>query len=302
MSDENRPGEYPSGSGDGSNAPGRGAEDGYPTQEIPTSTGDSGGQGYPQGQPPQGYGQSGYGQQPPPGYGQQPQSGYGQQPPQGYGQQGYGYDEPPKKSNTPIIVTIIAIVVALIIGGIVWALVRNPSEAEPITTPSTPASEMPSEDPTPEPPADPTPEPPADPTPEPPADPTEPAETPSQANDPSTQPSEAEPPVVEEPPLMPKRVADFESLTEPETGFAYYSKQEYTDTVTAFWSAFQTLEDTVSFMDAPEEIGDWTCELDDALNMATCVTEVYGGVVELDGYEDSAQLAAFGDEFLGLWK
>jgi len=105
MSDENRPGEYPSGTGDGPNTPGGGAEDGYPTQEIPASTGDSGGQGYPQGPPPQGYGQQppqGYGQQPPQGYGQpgDGQPGYGQQPPQGYGQPGYG-QQPPQGYGQP---------------------------------------------------------------------------------------------------------------------------------------------------------------------------------------------------------
>jgi len=105
----------------------------------------SSGQDYGQ----QGYGQQGYGQQ---GYGQQGygQPGYGQPGgqqggQQGYGQQGYeqpsgGYGQPPsmqghnpqqswgpqtgggsgKKSRTPIIVTAIAVVVALLAGGGIW--------------------------------------------------------------------------------------------------------------------------------------------------------------------------------------
>ena len=111
-------------------------QQGYGHQGGQPGDGQQGGQpGYGQpgyGQP--GYGQQGYGQQ---GYGQQGygQQGYGQP---GYGQQGYGYqpqyvqqgpagqgypDQPtppassPKRGRTAVIVTAIAVVVALLAGG-----------------------------------------------------------------------------------------------------------------------------------------------------------------------------------------
>ncbi|WP_196073155.1 hypothetical protein [Nakamurella alba] len=92
------------------------------------------------GQPQQGAG--GYGQQGPSGYGQQGAGGYGQQPGQGYGQpqQGYGQGapgagfggpapEPPKKSRTPIIVTAVAVVVALLAGFGVWFFAIRDTQA-----------------------------------------------------------------------------------------------------------------------------------------------------------------------------
>ena len=106
---------------------------GYPpTQPYPTSGQPSSGQpsyGQPAyGQPDYGqpsYGQPAYGQQP--GYGQQPPysaSDYGQQPPMygqpEYGQPGFPPPPPQKKSKAlPIVLTSIAIVLVLCVGGVV---------------------------------------------------------------------------------------------------------------------------------------------------------------------------------------
>ncbi len=316
MSDENRPGEYPSRSGDGTNPSGGGAEDGYPTQEIPMSTGDSSGQGYPQGQPPQGYGQQpppgygqqpppgygqqpppGYGQQPPPGYGQQPpqgygQPGYGQQPPQGYGQQGVGYEESPKKSNTAIIVTIIAVVLALIIGGIVWAVVMNPSDPAPVATSSSePASEVssqvPSEDPS--------------------EEATEPAVTPSSNDDPVTQPTEpletnGQEPPASGPPVMPTIVGEYSAFGDPEREFSLYQTSDTSEAIVVIYADFLDVDDYVGQLSNPEEFGDWTCGVEDDTDTSMCVSAAYDGIVSLTGSGDGTDLVAFGDEFLSLWK
>ncbi len=337
MSDDQRPGEYPSGSSNDPDTPGSSAEDGYPTQEIPTGTGDSSGQGYPQDTPQQGYGpprSEGYGQQPPQryeqqGYGQQPQAGYGQQPPQSYGQGGYwqqpppntgqqgygqqpppgyghqgygqqpppGYGEPSKKSKTPII---IAIVVALILGGIVWTLFMNPSEPEPIAPPATsPAAEAPTEEPE---------EPTAAPTDDPLTDPTEPEEpAPTVDDDPITQPTEPpetngqEPPASDVPP-MPSTVGEYTSLGEPEAEFGLYSNADTTESIAAIFIAVNALDMYVEEMEEPTTFGAWTCGVEPESGTSLCVAEAYDGVITLTGTSDTADFVAFGDEFLSAWK
>lgn len=312
MSDEQRPGEYPSASGAGSNTPGSSAEDGYPTQEIPTSTGDSSGQGYPQGQPQQGYGQQpppGYGQQfpqgqPQQGYGQQPQQGYGQQgygqqPPPGYGQQGGGYDEPPKKSNTLIIVAIIAVVVALILAGVVWAVLAGRSaDVTPVTPPGSTAPAQtpePSDDPVEEPSEEPS----DDPT-------TEPAVTPTTKDGPITNPTEGpetngQTPVEGLPPVLPSTVGDYMADLEPTSELAGWFKSDGSS-FSATWTDLLPKQAFVAQMEDPEDIGVWVCApLDDAL-MSQCITDAYDGILLLVGTKSPAETAAFGDEVLALWK
>ncbi len=340
MSDDQRPGEYPSGTGEGPESQGTGADDGYPTQEIPTSTGNSAGQGYPQDgprqgqgygqqppqhsgqQPPQGYGQQspqnygqqGYGQQPPPGYGQQ---GYGQQPPPGYGQQGHGpqgyapqgqqpppghapqnvgYADPPKKSKTPAIVAIVAIVVALILGGTVWALLRNPSEPETIVPPQpAPVSESPSEEPTEEPTTEPTPE------------PTDEEIAPAPDDDPITQPTE--PPEddgqatpASDLPTMPSTIGEYSSLGEPEPEFGLYTRDDLESSIVVIFADFLGIDEYIAQLSDPEELGAWTCSVDSDLDTTMCVAEAYDGILTLTGSQSASDLAAFGDEFLDAWK
>jgi hypothetical protein len=100
----------------------------------------------PQG-PPAGYGpppgQAPPGQQPP--YGQQP--GYGQQPPgygpgQGYGQPGSGFQPPPKKSNTGLIVGIVVLVLVLAGGGLAAFLLSSGDDELATTDTEATASEL----------------------------------------------------------------------------------------------------------------------------------------------------------------
>lgn len=108
--------------------PGGWGPQGNPTQPFPQ-----------QGQPP------GYGQQPPGGYGAPP-SGYGQQPPGGgYGAPPPGFGgpggfqggPPPKSSNAPVIVGVVAAV--LILGGAVGAFLLLGGDDDPVAV-STPTA------------------------------------------------------------------------------------------------------------------------------------------------------------------
>ena len=100
-----------------------------PTQPYPSS-----------GQPSYGpeYAPPGYGQQPPPGYGQaypgQEQPGYGQQPPPGYGQSGFPPPTPPKKKSKvlPIVLTSVAIVLVLCVGGVVALYMIGKNEVDKV--------------------------------------------------------------------------------------------------------------------------------------------------------------------------
>ncbi|MGO1383763.1 MAG: hypothetical protein ACTHWA_03635 [Arachnia sp.] len=300
MSDDQRPGQYPSGSGGAQNTPGREAQDGFPTQRIPTSTGDSGSQGYPQGQPGQGYGQ-----QPPPGYGH---PGGGQQPPPGYGQQSYG--QPPKKSRTPIIAAIIAIIVALIIAGVVWALVSNPSETAPVITPSSepasePATEEPSETPSDGPTEDPTTE---DLTTEDPTtEPSEPSETPTLDDGQITRPTEppatnGDQPQTTVAPVMPSEVGGYTSLGDPEPEFALYSSEDLTNSVVALHFVLASVDDFAADLADITEVGDWTCGVESGTDEVTCLMEAYSGVLSITGTIEGDALVEWGDEFVTLWK
>lgn len=154
------PQNQPSGWGQSNQNYGQG-QGGYP-QGQPSASPTYGQQGgYPQSQPSadssQGqYGQQSYGQQP---YGQQQYGSgqqqygagqqYGQQQPYGqsqqpYGQQGqgssqpqgFGGGEPPKKSNTPLLIGVGVLALALV-AGLVWFLTRPDEQAGPTSNPST---------------------------------------------------------------------------------------------------------------------------------------------------------------------
>ncbi|MGV8846529.1 hypothetical protein [Tessaracoccus sp.] len=285
------------------------AEDGYPTQAIPPHSNPSQGppqQGHPgmpsgpsqQGYPPQGprgypqpgqsgpaQGRPGYPQQGQPGnpqgYGPPPQGDqYGQgQPPQGYGQQyPHGYDQgqsayasPPRKSQTGMIVAIIAIIVALILAAVAWFVLGSREQQVVPTISSQPtAVQSPDVEPT----------------------PTEAITT--TPEDPGTAGGETPPP-------MPEQVGDYAAEGEPEPEITIYTNKDEV-TIVAIHVGIGGITDYVQGLTEPTEIGSWTCgvEPDSELNM--CLVEAYGGVLSLTGQADAEALAAFGDEFLTTWK
>ncbi|MFJ6214825.1 hypothetical protein ACIQGZ_16045 [Streptomyces sp. NPDC092296] len=111
--------------------------DRQPPAEPPTTTYRPGPPSAPAGPPPAptqtpgyGYPQPGPYAGPPPGYGY-PQQSYGGPPP------GYGYPppaepeagEPPRRSRTPLVVTVVVLVAAMLGGGLVWQLVGRPDDS-----------------------------------------------------------------------------------------------------------------------------------------------------------------------------
>ncbi len=299
----------------------RDAEQGYPTQPIPQQQGypqpGQPQQGYPQpGQPQQGYPQQGQPQQgypqqgQPQGWGQPPQGqGYGQQgqygqgqPQQGWDQQnqpGYGQGEPPKKSKTGMIVAIIAIVVALILAGVVWAVMAGRSkEATPPIAPPI-ATVTPTDEAT----VDPTDEPTEDATVEPTDDATV---TPPTADDPVTQPTE--PPVSDDPapadgpPLMPAQVGDYTAQRTEDAELTVYANKDMAGIVAIYTDTVKRIESAASGLDDLTEIGAWTCGADPNSDVYMCLMEAYDGVVSVAGETDKDTIVAFGNEFAPLWK
>lgn len=340
MSDEPRSGVSPTGSsnvpgGDGHPAqggasPSQGAagDQDYPTQPLAQQS------GYPpQGQPPQGQGYGGYGQghpgQPPQGQpGQYPQGQPGQYPqgqpgqyPQGqqqgwnqqyqhpHGQPGWdqqqgwdgGQGEPPKKkSNTGMIVAIIAIVVALILGGVVWFVLSGRSnDATPSTAPATPDEQVTQ-------PAEPTTEPaePSEPTTEP-AEPSEPAAEPEDPGEPITRPTEpdevnGESQPAGSTPVMPGTVGDYSSLGGPEPDFTMYMSKDMSTAIIAVHLESVGVDDYVSQLPDPRQVGNWTCGQE--TDATICVADAHGGIVAITGQTTVDEVAAWGDEFTALWK
>lgn len=262
---QGQPGQYPQGQPGGQYPPGQ------PGPYAPAQPGQ-----YPPGQ------QQGY-QQP---YGQQ---GWDQQP---YGQQGWGgQGEPPKKSNTGMIVAIVAIVVAVILIGVTWLVLSGRSDdATPSVAPSTTAAETtePSE--------------PVEPTPE----PEEPSTDPMEPSEPNTQPTEPDETNGQEPPagdlpVMPSQVGEFETVLDPEPEFAAWTGPGAM-TYTATWTDLLGKDQFASQLENPEEFGDWLCGSLAGAEMSQCVAEAYDGTVLLVGNGSAADMAAFGDEFLAAWK
>lgn len=244
-----------------------------------------------QGRPQQPYGQQGYGQ-PNPG-----QMGYGNpgqyqqgQPGQGWNQQpGWddGQGEPPRKSKTAMIVAIIAVVVALALGGVVWALLSGDDE-EATPQPSVAST----------------------PTPTPSDEPTEPSEEPTPSPEPSEEPTpSSDPSGPEEPagqaPALPAQVAGYEAQETTDEIFGYTS--------TAYMDAdFSSLMVDVHppgaggepELEESETFGAWVCG-PDKLDVTYCSAEAHGAVVVIHNVSATlsvAELVAWGDEFLTLWK
>ncbi|MGV8845886.1 hypothetical protein [Tessaracoccus sp.] len=291
------------------------AEDGYPTQAIPQQRNPAQGppqqgrpgapsgssqQGYPHqaprsypqpGQfgPPQGYGQPPQGGQygPPPqggpyGQGQPPQGGqYRQgQPPQGYGPQNlHGYDRgqsvyasQPNKSKTGMMVAIIGVIVALILATVAWFVMDT--KAERVTPPPTsePTAVQTSD---------------VEPT------PTEPTD------DVTTAPEDPAPNGAV--PLMPEGVGDYTAQGGAAAELTVYMNEDLV-TVVAIHGKTGTIPGLVAGLNAPQVIGVWTCGVDPDSALDICLGDVQGGVLSLGGNLDANSIAAFGDEFVKLWK
>lgn len=100
---------------------------------------------------------------------------------------------------------------------------------------------------------------------------------------------------------MPKEVQGFTG-NGVDSEFASYSKEGFVGSLIASWFDGLTLEDKVGLVEDPQEVGVWTCEFKPGLDEARCFTEAYEGVVTVEGLKTVEEMAAFGDEFLSLWK
>ena len=189
----------------------------------------------------------------------------------------------------------IAIVLALIIGGTLWAVTRNPSEPDRITVPSSTAPETPPEEPSEEPTAAPT------------EEPTQPAGTPSFEDGPITQPTEppeanGDQPPASVAPLMPTEVGDYTASGDPQPELTVYATGDVSDIIVAIHVTFGTVDDYVAELADATDMGDWTCGVDPESETGICLTEAYDGVLSLTGPTDKDAIVEWGDEFLSLWK
>ena len=277
--------------------------------------------GYGQQQPQPGYGQQqpqpGYGQQQPqPGYTgqQQPQPGYEQQQPQpgytgqqpyaqpGYGgQQPYGAGgysappQPPKKSNTGLVIALVGILVVVLAFGAWWFLGRNDQQAadpSAAATTTQASSQAPGS---------------TDPTHSKTSKSTPPA---SETGIPS--PTEASGDDSDDsgtPPEMPKSFNGFKALS-PSKILTIYSKGS--DVFSVFYIKGETMaESMASTLENAETFGDWTCgttpRTGDSSNSASgisCVAAAHGGVVFASMGPDgkASEIAENGKAFLEAWK
>lgn len=262
---------------------------------------DQGGYGQQQGQYGQGgYDQSGqYGQQ---GFSQQSGQGYGQPPGSGPSDADGGHPGGPEKRNWLPIIVILTLVVALAVAAVVWFLVARDDGASPqpsgsVTLPvqTTPMETLPAESP--------------------------PAETPAVEATPAEPiPENATPvePTVDEPPAgaapnMPLQVGEF-ATEEPNSNYNMYMTEDFRVVIVMHEPAVSTETLTGEVTD-PQTIGSWTCGTGFELEGLGCVTDAHGGYVLVsgatDGYggydavkgvTDANELAAWGDQFLALWK
>ena len=230
--------------------------------------------GYQRAQPS--YSQPGY-QQPQPNYSQPgyQQSGYGQQGYQSiYGSAGQGTPpQPPGKSNTGLIVALVAILVATLGFGAWWFLGRDnqqnatPSTSTQTTTQETQKSETPSPEPT--------------------KKPTKPT-TQKSSKSSSTAPE------------MPKSFDDFTFTRKKDLAVTYTSSDG--DLFVVAYGEGESVEANSTNLHDIETIGKWTCGKDEN-DSSMCLTEVYSGTLAtlmLD--EPTSKLAEVSDHFLDAWK
>jgi len=101
---------------------------------------------------------------------------------------------------------------------------------------------------------------------------------------------------------MPTTVGEYSSLGDPETTFSLYQTSDMSKSIVVIYTDFLEVDEFVGELSNPEEFGDWTCGVEPDTETAVCVGAAYDGVVSLTGNGDGTSMAAFGDEFLSLWK
>lgn len=254
-------------------------QQGYPQQ--PAFGGPQYQPGHPQPQPGYQQPQPGY-QQPQPSYSQPgyQQSGYQQS---GYGQQGYQSvygsagqgmpPQPPGKSNTVLIVALVAILVATAGFGAWWILGRDnqpnatPSTSTQTATQETQKPETPSPEPT------------------------------KKTTKPTTQKSSKSSSTA---PEMPKSFDDFTFTRKKDLAFTYTNSDG--DLFVAAHGKGESVEANSTNLHDIETIGKWTCGKDDN-ESSMCLTKVYSGTLAtLMLNEPTSKLAEVSDHFLDAWK
>ena len=235
-------------------------------------------QGYPQ-QPAFG------GPQPQPGY-QQPQPGYQRAQPSysqpgyqqsGYGQQGYQSiygsagqgtpPQPPGKSNTVLIVALVAILVATLGFGAWWFLGRdNQQNATPSTSTQATAQE------------------------------TQKSETPSP--EPTTQKSSKSSSTA---PELPDSFGDFALAETKDKTTKYYSNSNG-DRFVAVYEAGGTVDENAHLLENMKFNGKWFCG--DAKAGTMCLTQIHSGVLGTIMHKDksTSEVVAVSEVFLTAWK
>lgn len=234
-------------------------------------------------QPPQHGGPQQYGQQPPP-YGQQP-PGNGQ-PPYG-GQTQFGGPPAPKKNNTPMLIGVGVIVLALI-AGLIWFFTRGdePAASTPAVTTSQQSTEPNSTEP----------------------NTTEPETTDPETTEPeTTEPETTDVQTTQNTGNVPADPGKFtsvgsDSLTPPAT-FGDYSKMDpnSTATILLFYVHNSTPGKLVSVtvlplgidgtsararLVNPQVVGDAVCGGNESGNSSTCVVDIANGYIQFTSSDD----------------
>lgn len=251
------------------NHPGQFSPQGHPQQQ----------QGFPQqgsGQPQQGYGYGGYGPQQP-GY-SQPQQGWNQQPQQGYG------GPPPRKSNVPMIVAIVAVVVALVMAGVLWSVLSGGPDTTPPPIGATPSEGVGQQS-------------------EPATDPPPPSDPPPGEEPPGEEPGGEEPSSGERP-ILPSQVGAFRA-DEPGLGYDFgIYKDDASNMISATFESPSTGPQILETLENQTRFGVWECGLEGGDN-SVCLTEVDGDwalVLDSTGALSLSELGAWSEEFYALWK
>lgn len=272
----NQPG-YPPGYPPQGGRPPQGPPPGYPPQGVPA-----------QGLPP-------YGQQPPygqPSFAPPGQPAYGQQPgharPGGLPPHPGAPTAPPAKGRNPVPFIIAGVVVlALLIGGIAFAVINSNRSTVAVSTPTAARTSAATTKPVS-----------ASAVPSPSVATTRPttATTAATTAKPTTPAGKA--------PIMPTEVGGLKALGTPNENIAMYMSADAKTSAMAMAIPVATVKDATAQMKDVKVSGPWSCGQDKDLNGLACVSaSPYGGVVLIGGQnDDMAKLTAWGNEFLTKWK